>query len=1636
MKKAHRLLLLAAVVAAASAAGLGYAATCSFAAAEGLLAGSFTDSTLNPPKAEDVDFFSSQGGVPNIMIMLDSSGKMLRSSPSPNGLGAPLPAGTVGCGLDAVSGTAALITPGSAVATLNARTWVTACGATLTAGKLGAPFDPTVDYAHEASVCPKWVNPNPVAGSDGWDPDWYCGSGSTASSATLACSGQNKLNLFDNNLVVHDTMATTVGAYGGPYDSTKMTGDGWSNDAIMPHLHSTKPASIAQFCTDLQTTGVMAATQGGVDTAAICSQCLTTKGWFFDGRVATNAAVDDLTGQTVPSLWYTGRYLNFAPPKFIVARKILKDTVMGFSKVRAAIAQFDSSSVEGAKVVQGFNPTCDHPSSNFDSNRTTYMSQLDAITFGGNSPIARALLDVGLYYHSTTLPWFDKTWGARTPWATGQAPGSNANSYAICFACQASSVILVTDGTPTRAVEACSGATAPLPVGASALAQATAGTYAGDTTTGVHPSCTTGSGGPSASDCPTCGAFTGTNDYLNNLSRVAWYLHNFDLRQNSEVTRDCQSNGGRQNIDLYTLNFGNGADVQADQLLSNAAKVGGGIYASAANADEMRAALATMLVTINTRSTSFSVATLSTLQSEAGHSVIVPRFDPAKAAFWRGHLFRFELYSEFVNGCTPGGKGDLDCDGTCGGVFLQDSRGNFIQEDGTGAFKVNEPNVPSCNESKCGTCGIAGGADATPWWDAGGVLASRGWATRKVYTAVDTNGDGRIDANDQTVLIDTSDATARLLLPYLNLAGSTACSNLAAAIGAAGDPVTAAAILADPTLMLCAKEHLRYLLGADVFNGMNRSSPQYPPLSAGGTVDRDLLLDRDWKLGDIFHSSPVVVDAPSPSDGVLCPRGLARQCITSLWTTPTPNDISTVPTLANAYDGFSKNALYVRRRKVILVGANDGMLHAFNGGKWIPNQDDPLTAGIDESQPPFNGFYERANSGDELWAFVPPDQLAKVPLLAGGSHYIFVDGTPMVRDVWVDGTANALHSATTADDKKQPWEFHTVAVMPERRGGVHHFALDITDASYQASESGFAPPRFLWIYPQPTDPKILQAGETYSDFLPTPPPIGPVRLKADTTTGTPITSVTPSTTDSTGATVPYHERWVAFLAGGFDPQYLRGQGVHMVDVWTGKELLDFSLPTSGAAVPASDPRWQLKFPVPATVSMVMWGKAAKNVAADPNQGFFDTATFGDAGGQLWVLRFNDPGVLDPTTGKATNWFGARAFQMGGVGAPTMCTAEPFFYIAANVAITNDGTLRTLAGTGDRYNLIDTNGGQCGPDNIRACQQMGCRVTEVATGNRVTAGSAGDRQAALSATACGGPAWTEPDIASSSTCGPTGRVNVVIDSCPGATTATTTKNIQLGCTGDARGYGCTVPVSTPASNLSVQNAITQINKFFSVRIFELTGKRGLFSTLAGAADYDSARLTDSSLVQLDGAVATPTTLADQTSAGWVLNFDHATSVTVNGVAYTVNQVDERVSSTAAVAGNCVYWNTTQPTTAAASATKCDVSVCKQTNRRVHYLYGADVTTGAPCGLFDASGNAIRSVAAVALVPPAAPQYTVFVNQKGQVQVGMTAVNTEIGAKNTSAGAALDPATILESVEVPRRLHDCRHADPAGAAPGCQ
>jgi type IV pilus assembly protein PilY1 len=151
----------------------------------------------------------------------------------------------------------------------------------------------------------------------------------------------------------------------------------------------------------------------------------------------------------------------------------------------------------------------------------------------------------------------------------------------------------------------------------------------------------------------------------------------------------------------------------------------------------------------------------------------------------------------------------------------------------------------------------------------------------------------------------------------------------------------------------------------------------------------DLTEERSWKLGDIFHSTPVLITPP----------------VLAL------NDSS--------YQAFKTSQ--ASRTKVLIAGANDGMIHAF-----------------------------RESDGVELWAFIPPDLLDNLKTLAdtGADHQFFVDSSPVATDVKISGT----------------WK--TIVVFGLRRGGPFYYALDVTDTTN---------PQWLWSF---TDSKIA---ETWSE---------------------------------------------------------------------------------------------------------------------------------------------------------------------------------------------------------------------------------------------------------------------------------------------------------------------------------------------------------------------------------------------------------------------------------------------------------------------------------------------------------------------------------------------------------------------------
>lgn len=175
-----------------------------------------------------------------------------------------------------------------------------------------------------------------------------------------------------------------------------------------------------------------------------------------------------------------------------------------------------------------------------------------------------------------------------------------------------------------------------------------------------------------------------------------------------------------------------------------------------------------------------------------------------------------------------------------------------------------------------------------------------------------------------------------------------------------------------------------------------RGSATFEDEPSNSTTANRLFRDREHRLGDIVSSAPIYVKKP-----------LFRY-------------------LDDGYLGFSTDK--AARSPTIYVGANDGMLHAFD-----------------------------ATTGNELWAYVPTTVIPNLYKLAdktySNNHKYYVDGDIVVSDV--------CSKDPPAICGRNDWR--TILVAGLGKGGRGYFALDVTNPSSPAllweinsAKAGFA----------------------------------------------------------------------------------------------------------------------------------------------------------------------------------------------------------------------------------------------------------------------------------------------------------------------------------------------------------------------------------------------------------------------------------------------------------------------------------------------------------------------------------------------------------------------------------------------------
>ena len=455
-------------------------------------------------------------------------------------------------------------------------------------------------------------------------------------------------------------------------------------------------------------------------------------------------------------------------------------------------------------------------------------------------------------------------------------------------------------------------------------------------------------------------------------------------------------------------------------------------------------------------------------------------------------------------------------------------------------------------------------------------------------------------------------------------------------------------------------------------------------------------IDIEVLLGDVFHSSPVAVGGPD--NLVYFLKDLGSRTV-----------VEGGETLE--VGGYQEFALRHRvRRKMVLVGTNDGQLHAFDAGRYSATTDtlgrsDPeyFACFDDDGEPvtPVPVIAEERfgnGTGHEIFSFVPRASMDELPKLPGSTaHRYTVDSPVSVGDAEI-GPEEVVARAG-GPDYVSAWR--TVAVGGLRRGGRGYYALDITQpdriveqrictpdgvaqptsvaapagsgyvpaclgdlATGAASASGCGPrpfPAVLWELEDTWDENLdgrPDLGDTWSV-----PVLGRIRVCDG------------AACDPSDETHDLEDRWVAVFGGGFDEDALLGGAgagsfLYMVDVATGeilyKEELDGMAPSDPAAVDSDQDGYLDRLYIGTTAGTLY----KVNLRSVPRLREVQVPV-GPSLPMATVRRISTADGDDPA------WRPFEIFDTGG---------RPIFYPPSAIFLAQQGRFAIAFGTGDRDDL--------------------------------------------------------------------------------------------------------------------------------------------------------------------------------------------------------------------------------------------------------------------------------------------------------------------------------------------------------------
>jgi len=387
---------------------------------------------------------------------------------------------------------------------------------------------------------------------------------------------------------------------------------------------------------------------------------------------------------------------------------------------------------------------------------------------------------------------------------------------------------------------------------------------------------------------------------------------------------------------------------------------------------------------------------------------------------------------------------------------------------------------------------------------------------------------------------------------------------------------------------------------------------------------------RSTILGAILRAAPVYVAYPSGN-------------YYNSWPSGSPE----IASGAESYDTFVSD--HANRPGSVYVGANDGMLHAFNAPVPTCSSFDPGT-GVCSS-----GWVAGTDAGKENWAFIPRAVYANLGNLTVKDNFQFrrtVDATPVTRDVFFGS------------------KWHTILAGGVGLGGRGVYALDITDPTTPFSASNV-----LWEFDpdmtgETSDCKTNYGACKASDlgFTVSQPNIGRVALKNPTTgdNGTWVVLVPNGYfPDCTTPDMPTADQASCEAIAAQAPKNTSDgsnkpySALFVLDAQTGKVIAELKTPTG--------------------LGVTSFGLATPVMGDYQNDQVDDVAFAGDVQGNLW--RF------DLTSTDASDWTVTLVYK-GNVDATTGVGLQPITTMPRLFPDPTTNRFMVLFGTGKYLGLGD------------------------------------------------------------------------------------------------------------------------------------------------------------------------------------------------------------------------------------------------------------------------------------------------------------------------------------------------------------